>query len=254
MIDIHSHYLFEIDDGAKNMAMSLQMIDMAIAEGIDEAILTPHYYLPGWNSDGAREKFRVLELELAKQKINFTIHLGNELHLNEESVRDYIAGKVEHLGNSEYVLVELPVHRMYPFHHQLLYDIQLAGGKVILAHIERYPYLVDDTEMLKDMRSRACSFQISSRTLMNRHSKQKALKLILQGYVDIVATDAHNITGRRPRMAEARRIVEKNIDSTTAETLFYTNGRRIIQNQSLLEVDTEMSSGFIHKIGALFKR
>ncbi len=252
MIDIHSHYLFDIDDGAKNMDMSLQMIDMAMREGIHEAILTPHYYLPGWDSVGAGEKFQKLEHELAERKINFKIHLGNELHLNEESVNDYLAGKVAHLGNSDYILVELPIHRMYPFHHQLLYEIQAAGGKVIFAHIERYPYLVDNPEMMKDMRSRECSFQISSRAIMNRHSKQKALKLIRQGFVDIVATDAHNITGRRPRMAEPRRIVEKHLGSATAEKLFHTNGRRIIQNQPLLQVDTEMYSGFINRIRALF--
>ena len=234
MIDTHSHYLFGVDDGAEDIEMSMVMIRMAIDEGITGAVVTPHYYLPKYDNLNVQKHFDLLKARLAEEAVAFDLYLGNELHLDEEGVTDYLNGEVNALNQSAYLLVELPFQRMYPFHLDLIHQLQVSGSEIILAHVDRYRYLCENLDLLEDLRNRGVFFQMNAKSLTDRSTKKIALKLIQRGYVDIVATDTHRSNKRPPKMAEAYGVVAKKYGQAYARGLFVENPKAVIENRAII--------------------
>lgn len=247
MIDTHIHMVPGVDDGAEDMTMALAMARQAIKEGVSEMILTPHYNVPVFDSDEIDEQFMALEEALAHEGIALKIHLGNEIHVNEESVKGLSNGRARTMADSQYVLMELPFHHYYPFHETLLFDLQVKGYQILLAHVERYRIFRRDENKLRSMIAKGFFAQLSTRTIVEHKSRARALRWIEAGYIHIIASDSHN-TGRRPSMmSEAYEVICSHFDESTATLLFTENPRRVIENQPLVSVEGRRKKG-------LFKR
>lgn len=234
MIDTHIHIVPDVDDGAKDLDISVQMLNMAINEGVNEMIVTPHFKMPVYNNQNVENKFSLLSKYIVSENINFKIHLGNEIYLSEESMDAIKKGQVNTMGKSRYLLLELPYFHFYPFHESMMAELQGSGYEIILAHVERYQIFMSKPEKLKEFVDKGIYTQITSRYITDKKTRKYALKLIKDGLIYIIASDGHDILRRPPVMKEAYKIVAKAFGEICAQTLFTNNPKLIINNHALV--------------------
>lgn len=239
MIDVHIHMIPGVDDGAQDMTMSMAMVASAMEQGVDEMILTPHHFVPNFVCDKIDEQFNLLKEEIRSAGIDFKIHLGNEIHANEESISGIEEGVARTMGESNYLLIELPPGHFYPFHEAMLFDLQMKGYRVLLAHVERYRVFRQNEGKLQDLISRGFYGQLSCRYVVERKTRKQALNWISQGYIHVIASDSHNTVRRPSLMKAAYDVVSKNFGTQCADQLLTENPRRIIQNKELVDIEVE---------------
>ena len=240
MIDTHLHMLYGVDDGAKTWEVALAMARKAVDEGVTEMILTPHYYVPVFESDLIQTTFEGLKEILNREGVDLKLHLGNEIHLNEESILGFEEGKARSLAHSRYLLIELPRQHYLPAHEQMLFDLQLGGNEVIIAHIERFSVFRSDPDYLKSLVDKGFYGQITSKYLIEEKTRKKGFEWIARGCVHVVASDAHNMDGRPPLMKEAYEAVANRFGKVCADTLFTLNPEHIINNEPLIQPEKTM--------------
>lgn len=136
-------------------------------------------------------------------------------------------------------MVELPEQKIYPYHEKILYEIQLQGYQIILAHIERFNYFIKGPDYLQTLKDRGYYLQINASSLLNRNTKKDALNLIRKGAVHFVASDCHNLGGRKPQMKEAYDLVRNEMGMEIAELLFRKNGANLLANNPISEFSYE---------------
>ena len=150
MIDIHTHILPLVDDGATSFEMAIQMIKQEVNDGVKTIFLTPHYVkntefdidLEIINKTFEELKEKVKELELDVELI-----LGREVYF-----RDNLDYDLYTLNNSKYILVEFPMKSYFDI-EEAIYNLNVSGYKPIIAHIERYDYIksVEDVKKIKNL-------------------------------------------------------------------------------------------------------
>ena len=214
MIDIHSHIIPAIDDGARSEEESLLMLQAAISDGIHTIVATPHY-----NYKFNNEKSNILaEVEKLKQLIktnNLEINIlpGQEVRIYGELLADYEAGKLLTIAdNSRYMLVEFPFQHIPRYAENLLYNVELYGIKPIIAHPERNQEILKNPEKLYDLIAKGALTQLTSSSLTGYFGKeiQKfSHQMIKANLAHTIASDAHNILDRSFDMNEAYEIMEK---------------------------------------------
>lgn len=152
MIDIHSHILPAIDDGFRNMDMTLSMLHMSVESGVTDIIATPHVnrggYVPSWQEI---EKKTAQVADAAKEEAHLPIHIysGAEIELNGDVLRFLKEGSWNYcLAGSPYILLELTDQSQPDMAERLIYELQLRGFWPILAHVERYGQLMSHPDIL----------------------------------------------------------------------------------------------------------
>ena len=141
MKDIHSHILYEIDDGSESINESINIIKQAIDNNYTDIILTPHYRkIQGYtkNNKIKNELFNKLKEETEKLKLNIKLYLGNEITLDEDLFYYIDTNQVLTLNNSRYILLELPFNGRFEFLNNLFEELFDKGYIPIIPHPERY--------------------------------------------------------------------------------------------------------------------
>jgi protein-tyrosine phosphatase len=223
MIDIHSHLLFGVDDGSKSLSMSLEMLDIYDNQGIKSIILTPHVNSSvSYKSRKEHQKnFSILKKYADQKKID--IYLGAEVYipfkLPEIDFDSYT------MGDSKILLVEFSTYNESPI-VELVYNLQIRGYRIIIAHIERYSYLKDyEYEELKNM---GIMFQVNSSSFFKKRldNYSRTKKLLKKGYIDFVASDCHGILRRPINLKEAYEKVKKLSNLEYANKIFFQNQKK----------------------------
>jgi len=234
MIDTHIHMIPGVDDGAKDLETSVQMMHMAMNEGVNEMILTPHFNMPAYHNQKVDKQYQLLKEYIVREKIDFKLHLGNEIYLSEESMAGIDQGKAHTMGDSRYLLIELPYYHYYPFHESMLFELQEKGYKIVLAHVERYEIFSKKPEKFAYLSKNGIYGQLTSRYIMEGKTRKKALKWIETGLIQIVASDAHDMIKRPPFMKMAYETVIKAFGEECGQMLFTENPGMIIQDCELM--------------------
>lgn len=220
-----------IDDGSKDVAMSIEMIRRSVEQGIEGIIFTPHFYAD-MNSPETFLKKRARALAELEEKLyqlpkvpQYTV--GSEVHYFRGMSR---VDDLESLciGKSDYILIEMPFREWQPSHIDEIEEIsQVLGLRVIIAHIERYfdqdkrlvNRLLDNPDLL---------IQCNAEFFIERRTQGKALRMMKHGMIDLLASDSHNLSSRHPNIGEALEIMEKK-DKKGALEHIYRNGRMIFE-------------------------
>lgn len=239
-VDIHNHIIPGVDDGAQSEEMTLSMLKIASEEGISNIIATPHY-IPGYNeynNELLMNRFHLVQQLIKDHNLDIKLYLGNELFIDIDAVNVLKDGSCKTLGDSQYVLIELPNRWNSDIIENILYELELKGYKIILAHIERYEYFRKNPKILKEFILRGFYTQVnaSSVTSSDRKIKKRVSKLIKKGYVHFISSDAHTHRRRSPRMKDAYEHVYKLIGDKAKE-LFYLNGQKVINNEAIEVVE-----------------
>jgi protein-tyrosine phosphatase len=240
--DLHSHILPGFDDGARDEAQFLDMAEIALVGGTSRMVATPHYDLESSNielEDIARavEEHSAL---LASKGMKLELVAGAEVRINAGLFElAEKSAELARLGIGEkgkYLLVDLPLFDLPVATDEVLFRIQLSGITPILAHPERNRYLVRHPSIVRDMVDRGIELQVNSGSLegiYGRHARKSASSLIREGVARLIASDAHQPSGRDPDLSSAAGIIERQLGSEAAKIMFQVNPDRVIQGEGL---------------------
>lgn len=201
MIDIHSHLLFGVDDGAKSIEETLRILVQAEKEGIQDIIATPHAFGPHYHvtKEIVLKKIEDLSKILQKEGLKIAVHSGQEIRLHEQIIQNLKTGDAMTLANSRYVLLELPSHSV-PAYTTNIIQLMIADGKVpIIAHPERNRGIAENPERLERLIRHGAVAQVTAGSLSGHFGKgvQKlALQLIDANLIHTYGSDVHNLKTR----------------------------------------------------------
>ena len=197
MTDIHSHILFDVDDGSKSIEESITLLKKMKEIGFNNVMLTPHYIKDTEYSAENREKkikFNQLKDALTKNNVAINIYLGNEIFINKDIYELIKTSQIHTLNNTRYVLIELPFHHEIVNLEDTIYELKVKGLIPIIAHPERYTYFQEDYSKVDALKDEGILFQANYASILGYYGKnsQKLLKYMLKNrYIDYLGTDVH---------------------------------------------------------------
>lgn len=238
MIDLHSHILPGIDDGSPDLATSLAMARMALDDGIKVMACTPHF-LPGlYNTEAedVRARVNALSQALSDQSLELVLVPGGDVHVRPDLVEAIAAKRVLTLNDSRYVLLE-PPHLIMPLRlEDLILNLVAAGYVPVITHPERLAWIEQNYAALAQMVMAGAWLQITAGSVTGRFGARAQYwtqKLLQDGLVHIMATDAHNLGSRPPRLANAVSFVAREIGPLEAQKLVFDRPLAVLHNQTV---------------------
>jgi protein-tyrosine phosphatase len=228
MVDIHHHLLWGLDDGPKDLETSVAMAKASAADGVTHVVCTPHAN-GKFNYDPAINRAKVEELQaiLDAESVPLRLGLGCDFHLSYDNIVDAKADPARFSVNGlGYLMVELPDYALPAQLNETFYELQLAGLVPVLTHPERNPTLQADQARLADWMRGGMLVQITADSVtgkMGRSAQKMAHDLLDKRWVHFIATDAHDLTRRPPRLSQARDAVAKRCGAEWADSLVTTN-------------------------------
>lgn len=227
-IDIHSHVLPYMDDGAKDMAETLKMLRMAWQEGITHIIATPHYKSGRFPADPVRlrDTLKKVQQMAENQDIPIILHAGNEIFYHSELEEKFQAGALSTMNGTQYVLIEFSPFESYIYIRNAMEDVLGMGYIPILAHVERYQCMHKKCEYVEELKSMGCDIQVNAGSITGDGGwkiRRFVHRLLEEKMVDYVGTDAHNTTGRKPAMQKCAVCLYRKYERNYADALLYGN-------------------------------
>lgn len=243
MIDIHSHILPGIDDGASNWEQSLTMARVAVEDGITEMVCTPHWVL------GKYENTRPVILEalaefknrLAEQNIPLTVFPGAELRLDISLPQRIKDGELLTINDGgSYALIELPEEALPKNLEEFFWQLQLKNIKPIIGHVERNSALHQDPERLYRWVETGILTQITAASVLEEFTidiRNFAIQLLERRMVHMVVTDSHGLRARTPKLSDAYKVIGDIMGQEIAHDMTHEIPKRIIQGKSIITAD-----------------
>ncbi len=247
MIDIHTHILPGVDDGAGNLEESLAMARIAVTDGITHLFATPHTKShPSLSRQGVLEQVTRLQAELDAASIPLKLLAGHEVRLHDNMLDDWAEEMAGPLGNSRYVLAE-PIFTHYDKHtDEMLFELFDRGYTPVMAHPERIVPIQENLALIEPFLARGGLTQISATSLTGRDTKQArkiAEEMLRNGMVHIIASDAHKPYHRPPALSAAREIAAARIGLERATLMVVDVPMAIVNNQPVApEILANLSS------------
>lgn len=223
MIDLHTHILPKMDDGASTSDLSLEMLRMEAEQGVDTVVLTPHFYREKEDSSSFlqrrassfyRLKDRIAELSDKEKKRLPELFLGAEVawvpNMDEWPELSQLC-----LGNSSFLLLELP---FYPWNSRMIdqiYDLMSKTGITpIIAHLERYAK-IQRWSSIQEILALGIPIQLSTSVFLTIGGRRLAKQLLHHGTGFLLASDCHNTTTRPPNLGNTMAVLKKKFPFST---------------------------------------
>ncbi|WP_087974153.1 tyrosine-protein phosphatase [Oceanobacillus rekensis] len=237
MIDIHSHILPGIDDGAKTEEDSIEMAKAAVAQGITAIIATPHHKNGKYENDrnSIVNHVAILNKLFNNENIPLEVLPGQETRINGEMIEDIQNESLLSLNHSKYIFVEFPSGQVPRFATQMLFDIQVAGYTPIIVHPERNQELIEHPSKLYEFVKKGALTQITAASLIGKFGKniQKFTdQLVAANLTHFIASDAHNTTTRGFCMDKAFQYVGNHYGNDY-HYLFTENSQLLVDNMNV---------------------
>ena len=241
MIDIHSHIVFDVDDGPKTIEDSRALLEESYRQGVRTIISTSHRRKGMFETPEAKieENFKQVQ-ELAKEIADdLTVLYGAEIYYTSDILDKLEQGKIPRLADSQYALIEFSMITPYKEIHTALSNVLRLGVTPVVAHIERYHCLKNDEKKVRDLINMGCYTQINSSSVLKpklfgdtyKFMKKRAQFFLEKDLVHFVASDMHNLDPRPPYMQEAYQIISKKYGESHAEQLFRKNQELLLRSE-----------------------
>ncbi len=228
VIDMHNHILPGVDDGSQSMETTLKMIQIATEEGITHMLATPHFKKGHHNASPATVRKLVADVQaLADENdLNLTILGGNEVMYFSDMEEVFEAGQLNTMNGSNYLLIEFYPDDDYARIRRGVETVQSLGLHPVLAHVERFLPLRKDPRLIEEIKGRGALIQVNASSIDGSQgfgTKQFCKKLLKQGLVDFVGTDAHHYESRAPRMMKCVEYLYNKYDEKYVDAILYKN-------------------------------
>lgn len=238
MIDLHTHLLPQIDDGAGSVKEALEMAELLVSQKIKIAVCTPHFD----PSADALMTF-LLKRENALSRLK-----GSKLQMipaSETKLHEYLFHYPDLLplciARTRYLLLELPFDQNWDSKLFTLLDKVMTYYDIIpvIAHIERYPAVKRQMKHIRRLKNMGCLLQLNSSSLFDKSTAKRALLYMKKDYIDVIGSDCHNLKTRPPQMDLAiNRIIQilgegyyKQLEDNAASII---QGKELRTNKSLM--------------------
>ena len=243
MIDIHSHIVFDVDDGPSTIEESLALISESYRQGVRTIVSTSHRRRELFKTSEEKiyENFKQVK-EAAEAKFDdLTILYGGELYYNNALLDKLEHHKVPRMADTQFALIEFSMKTSWKDIHDGLTKVLMLGVTPIIAHIERYNALENQEDRVRELINMGCYTQINSAHVLkprlfgdkNRVFKKRARYFLEKNLVHIVASDMHNLGPRPPYMDQARDIITRDFGDRRAFDLFEGNAKTLLENKYL---------------------
>ena len=212
MIDIHTHILPHLDDGARNTEMSVAMLNSLYQQGVKTVVFTPHYY--GKRSsppEFVKRRNNMFEHIRAQIPEGMETRLGTEVHftgINMPEIDELCKLAIE---GTKYILVEFPFTTGWTgeLMRGLADFIQDTGYTPIIAHAERYPQVQKKPSLISTFMDMVCLIQVNAPSFLDKRERKLAFALLKHGFVHCLGSDSHNMSERAPDFTAAKAVVKE---------------------------------------------
>jgi len=235
MIDLHCHMLPAIDDGAPDMDTALAMARLAIADGIETVACTPHIY-PGLYANTAhsiRAGAAALRQALAQAGLGLEIVCGADTHLVPALLAGLREGRIPTLADSRYLLLEPPHHVAPPRFEEACFALLAAGYVPVITHPERLTWIDGHYAAFQALARGGVWMQVTAGSLAGRFGPEARYygeRMLDEGIVHLLATDAHNTGRRPPALAEGRLAAVRWVGPEEADRLVRERPQAILDD------------------------
>ena len=236
MIDLHSHFLPGIDDGAQTMDEALALARKALDDGIVATVMTPHVHDGRYENkhSSTRAHFEAYQQALREAGIDLKVYLGAEVRISPD-VLDWVDdGEIPFLGQVNgwrVMLLELP-HSTIPVGTDRLIDKLVSKSiRPLIAHPERNKAIMDDPLRAEALVDAGCWLQVTGGSVVGQfgqRAQEVALGLLEDALVHVVASDAHNLTHRPPILSTAYRAIEQRWGKPAAHEVLTKHPAKIL--------------------------
>jgi protein-tyrosine phosphatase len=236
MIDLHCHILPGMDDGASDVSVSLAMAREAVTQGVETVACTPHI-LPGLyhNSGPAIRRATVrLQEALEQERIPLRLVTGADVHMTPDLVAGLRSGHLLSIADSRYVLIEPPHHSAPPQLADFFFNLVIAGYVPILTHPERLSWIPSRYEAVKRLVAAGVWMQITAGSLtgvFGRAALYWAERMLDEGCVHLLASDAHDTERRHFDLAAGRDCAAKRVGAEEIQCLVVTRPMGVLKDQ-----------------------
>ena len=241
MIDIHSHVLPGIDDGSRDMDMSLELLAMSADSGVEVLVTTPHCNIPDEFGNYASPELERLFQRLldARDEAGIPLKLcrGAEIFATPDLPDLLREGRAWTLNSTRYFLTEFSFDEDPDFCREILGECADLGFRPVIAHPERYYFLQNDPRIAFEWCTSGYALQINKGSLLGRFGReaQMAAELLIgHGLAACVASDAHHPVQRSTHMGEIAELLAEEFGEDYARLLLEENPARILRGKDLL--------------------
>ena len=241
LVDIHTHITPNVDDGARDIKMSLEMLRSEVAQGCKKVFLTPHSSAFEWggleNVKYTYEQMKRVQEEAVREDIPVQIFQGGEIYTSRRYIEEILHGlkdgRLPSMNQTKYVMAEFSVSRgdFYDAKHCLIRYLE-EGWIPIIAHAERYCRTFTTVENIRMLKEMGCLVQANYYDLEEEHDddiRRCAQNLVEAELVDMMGSDAHRIGHRPPKLARGERYIRKNCRAEYAEDILWRNAEKFLK-------------------------
>ena len=237
MIDLHCHVHYGVDDGPKTSQEAQDLARALVDEGVTTVACTSHVRPDrSWINDQSVQAANHQRLDelfsqagIQLERVPAAEHYVDLTFMSR--VRDH---SVVPYGDSKWLLVELNYDAPVPNFLQMMFETRQLGYKVLLAHLERYPWVVDNNEMLDKLTSAGHLIQINLGSLAGaygRDYKKRARKLVKEGWACVAASDCHHVSDVKPYLIKGKKALHKLVGDAGCQALLVDNPRAILDDK-----------------------
>ncbi len=236
MIDIHSHIIPNVDDGARSVEETFNILKEAQEAGFTDVILTSHFLLNYYETNAQELIFWKEKLQevLKKQGTKINLHSGMEIYITNQMEELLEDKKILTLANSGYMLIELPLATNVKYFDYVVYYLEAKGIKPIIAHPERYKCVQKDPDIVEEYIEKGCLIQCNYGSIVNLYGREaeKTIKTLLKkNQVHFLGSDVHRENGTYLIILDAIKKIRKIIGENKINEITTINPKKILQNE-----------------------
>lgn len=242
MIDVHTHILPSIDDGSKDIEETFKIISEACSAGFNDVFATSHYIEGEYEFNKTDREFIIEAImqKVEEENIDIKIHVGAEGYISNELPNLIKEGVVPTLGDSRYVLFELPLRAKVMYTEEVINKLIQMKLVPVIAHPERYELIQDEPNIAIDWIEQGALLQCNYASIIGRYgmkAKETLYKLLDANAVHFLGTDNHRAGSIYTRMDDILSEYKRKIGKEKLYELSEINPRSIINDE---EIDVDM--------------